>query len=432
MIESRSSWFSSLPLAVGLLVCSALIGCKGSSPARDVLLDDLPLLSAREVSRIGDLDDPDVGFSRISGVDIDRDGNIYVVEGMVPELRVYSPAGDLLRRIGRRGSGPGEFESSPRFGVLGDTVWTVDSGRNRLTLFDRAGTILSTGTAQTVLVQLPSGFGYVRPRTMRSDGKFTGHMSEVSSRRGAPPSGVEPTDSIPVPFVLFDATGAVTDTIGWAGRPPPRMWRPPSEYSYEIRRIQVGGREQFVPSPPPGTPWWEPLTDGYLLIETPLAESREDGVLKVTRIGLHGDTVFHRAHRYVPRPYSEEDLDSIAAKGARGEAGGMLPFSIPGAPVPDNWRAIARALRPKMDFPEFQMPIQYTWAARDGSIWLRWQDPDNATGRWILLDTKGHPKGALELPSDVQPRWSSGDTFWASDPDEYDVPWLVQFRIQSG
>jgi len=205
-----------------------------------------------------------------------------------------------------------------------------------------------------------------------------------------------------------------------------------SSASSSQRAIVQVDRRQLVPSPPSGLPWWMPLSDGYLLIETPLAETQGDGVLTVTRFGLVGDTLFSRALHYEPVPYSAAALDSIAARAARGEPGGMLPFFTPGAPVPPDWEVIARSLRAEIDFPKFQMPIQYPWAARDGSIWLRWQDVDNSTARWILLDVQGRPRGELRLPADIQIQWSRGDTFWAVDPDEYDVPWLVRFRILPG
>jgi hypothetical protein len=136
-----------------------------------------------------------------------------------------------------------------------------------------------------VTVPLSTSIAHLLPWMMRPDGKFTSYLGRVSSSRRDPPSGVKPTDSIPVPFVLYDATGSVTDTIGWAGRPPPRLWRPPSEDNTEFRTIQVGDRRQLVPSPPSGLPWWMPLSDGYLLIETPLAETQGDGVLTVTPSG---------------------------------------------------------------------------------------------------------------------------------------------------
>ena len=182
---------------------------------------------------------------------------------------------------------------------------TPGSSQRAIVQVDREGTVLSTGTADRVTVPPPSSIAHPLPLMMRPDGKFASHLGRVSSSRRDPPSGVKPTDSIPVPFVLYDATGAVTDTIGWAGRPPPRLWRPPSEDNIEIRTIQVGDRRQLVPSPPSGLPWWMPLSDGYLLIETPLAETQGEGVLTVTRFGLVGDTLFSRALHYDPVPYSE-------------------------------------------------------------------------------------------------------------------------------
>ena len=412
--------------------CFALSACDRPSGASGTHVDALPHLVGEAGMRIGNFDDPDVGFSRVSGVDVDRDGNIYVLEALVPEIRVYSPDGVLLRRIGRRGAGPGEFERAPRFGVVGDTVWAVARRPDRITLFDRDGTVLSARRTQSVVVPLPGGYGYVLPRMMRPDGKFMGHLGMVSFSRNDPPTGVQPTDSIPVPFVLFAATGAVTDTIGWAGRPPPRIWRPRAEDDFRLESIDVGGGRHFVPRPPTTIPQWLPLADGYLLVEAPLAQTHEDGAFTVTRFGVSGDTVYSRMFHYQPIRYSADDLDSIAARAARGEAGGMVPYNPAGSPVPSDWEAIARRLRLAMKFPEFKHLIEYAWLAQDESIWLRLLSGDVSTARWALLDAQGHPRGQLELPWDLRILWNRGDTFWAVELDEYDVPWIVRFEIQPG
>ncbi|HZD03901.1 MAG TPA: hypothetical protein VE173_03255, partial [Longimicrobiales bacterium] len=312
------------PALVVVLAGASVLGStcdRADGPAEDHM-DALPPLVAEADARIGSFDDPTVGFSQVGGVDVDRDGNVYVVEGAVPEIRVYDPEGRLVRRIGRRGGGPGEFEGPPRFGVVGDTVWAVDVSVNRITLFDRRGTVLSAARTDGLQVPLPSGYGFLLPWTMRPDGTFISHFARISFPRDAGPTGVRPTDSIPVPFVLFDASGEVADTVGWAGRPPPRMWHPPTEGDPRLADVEVGGQRVFVPSPPPTTPWWEPLTDGYVLVETPVAEYPAEGVITVTRFGLMRDTVYSRHLRYRPVPYSDDALDSIAIHAARGEAGG--------------------------------------------------------------------------------------------------------------
>ncbi|HEX6068216.1 MAG TPA: hypothetical protein VFZ18_00285 [Longimicrobiaceae bacterium] len=417
---------------LGVAAALALAGCTGVD-AEGNDLDSLPVLTAREDARIGDFDDPGLGFSRVYQVEIDRDSNLYVLEGSIPEIRVFSPEGALRRRIGRRGGGPGEFQSA-RFGLLGDTLWTVDSRLNRITLFDRLGTVLSTGTIERAAVALPSGFGYLLPRVMRPDGRFMGHLGMVAFSRDEP-TGVKPTDSIPVPLVLFAASGEVIDTVGWAPRPPPRMWRPPAEEETKIEYVNVGDRRFLVPTAPITMPEWLPVGDGYITVETPLAETAEEGTVRVTRFGLAGDTVYRRELRYSPLRYADAALDSIAARAARGAAGGMLPFAMEGGsapPPPENPEAVARALRGAMSFPDFQLPIQSSWLAQDESVWMRRPDDNTPRARWILLDPQGEPRGQLELPSDLRILWNVGDTFWAVDLDEYDVPWVVRYRITEG
>lgn len=424
----RADQGSLIPLAMAAIVWIALSAC--DRPGGDTLhVDRFPRLTVEADARIGDFDDPDIGFTFVGGVDVDRDGNIYVLELAVPEIRVYSPGGELLRRIGQRGAGPGEFESPPRFGVVGDTVWTVEPGPNRITLFDREGTVLSTGRTDGLRVPLPGRqFGHVLPWRMRPDGQFAGNFSYITYPRDTAPTGVQPTDSIPFPWVLFDPTGSITDTLGWAPKPPPRMWRPPSEDDIRFRWIQVGDQRFTVPAPPTALPWWEPLLDGYLVVDTPRPTDGDDAVFTVSRLGLHGDTVYSRTLHYEPVPYAAAELDSIAARAARGEPGGMVGY-VPGRPPPPNWERAARALRTSMDFPEHQLPVEYPWLAPDGAVWLRMNDRDPATARWAVLDPDGRPRGRLELPADVRIVWTRGDTFWAVDPDELDVPWLVRYRM---
>ena len=420
----------SLAVVAAASLCAALSGCAPSGDRDTSHVDGLPLLTAEPDLRIGDRDDPNLGFSRVYGVDVGADGRIYVEEAMVPEIRVYGPDGVLLHRIGRRGAGPGEFEGAPRFGVVGDTVWAVTNGPDRITLFDTAGTLISARPVQGLRVPLPSGWGWVLPWTMRPDGGFIGNFARVGFRRDdPPPTGIDPEEPIPWPFVLFDPAGSIRDTIGWAPRPPPRMWRPPSESDGDFRFTEVGGRRMGVPSPPTTLPWWETLTDGYVLIEARLAESVDDGVFTVSRFAISGDTIYSRTFHYRPTRYSPAELDSIAAHAARGEPGGGVPYSPMGGAPPPDWERIASTLRAEMRFPEFKLPIQSTKVTADGSVWLHLQHDDATTDRWLLIDPDGRARGTLELPPDIRIMWNRGDVFWAVQTDDLDVPWLVRFTL---
>jgi hypothetical protein len=175
--------------------------------------------------------------------------------------------------------------------------------------------------------------------------------------------------------------------------------------------------------------------DGYVAVETPLASAEDDGVFTVTRFGLSEDTVYSRALHYTPTRYSAADLDSVAARAARGGSGGMIPVVMGGGgtrPPPDDSEPIARRLRAAMKFPDFKLPIDQVWVAQDESVWVRRADPSGETVRWVLLDPRGEPRGELELPSRSRPLWSRGDLLWAGVPDEDDVPWLVRYTIERG
>jgi hypothetical protein len=187
----------------------------------------------------------------------------------------------------------------------------------------------------------------------------------------------------------------------------------------------------MVPSPPSVLPWWEPVFDGYILIEMPLPESAEVGEIRVTRFDFAADTVYSRALQYAPTPFTSADLDEIARRAARGEPGGGVGYS-PNAPVPEDWETVAPALRAAMNYPEFKLLMDYPWFGKDGSIWIRRSSTaGETTGRWILLDSDGLPRGEVQLAATSRPIWSDGDTFWSLEPDEFDVPWLVRYRMRT-
>ena len=84
-------------------------------------------------------------FGNVVGLALDDAGRIYVAEETVQEIRVFDPQGDFLRRFGRRGDAPGEFQG------LRGVVWhpsgillAMDIRARRITAFDSLGTVLAT------------------------------------------------------------------------------------------------------------------------------------------------------------------------------------------------------------------------------------------------------------------------------------------------
>ena len=56
----------------------------------------------------------------VADIAIGRDGSVYVFDGQVPVVRHYDANGRFLRRIGRSGSGPGEYRSTSGIAIAPD------------------------------------------------------------------------------------------------------------------------------------------------------------------------------------------------------------------------------------------------------------------------------------------------------------------------
>jgi DNA-binding beta-propeller fold protein YncE len=89
----------------------------------------------RPVVTIPGPDGPELGSVR--SVSADATGKIYVADESASQVFVFSAAGGFVRRIGKTGSGPGEFKRL--YGALpfGDGLVTLDAGNARIEFFDR-------------------------------------------------------------------------------------------------------------------------------------------------------------------------------------------------------------------------------------------------------------------------------------------------------
>jgi hypothetical protein len=94
-----------------------------------------------ELWRIGgDTDDPDEFFGVIAEVLTDPDGNVYLLDAQLSEVKVYSADGEFLRVMGREGEGPGEFRRPSDAAFLPDgNLAVVQTAPGRIVMLTPEG-----------------------------------------------------------------------------------------------------------------------------------------------------------------------------------------------------------------------------------------------------------------------------------------------------
>lgn len=260
-----------------IVICLVTLGsCVVSEGPEGITdADSVARLRLEDELRIGHRDDPNLGFSRIDEIDVDRDGLIYVFETLPPEIRVFSPSGERVGTIGRSGQGPGEL-TGPRFsfGVHGDTIWVIDLiGARRITLYNRAGDVLSTGIIRDLPIEmnLPGQSASVVPFEMDEDGLFAAELGPVLVTRESDIDSPTPPPAVSTPRVRFDASGAVFDTVG-------------STTNFLSRR--------------PGSLAWLAVADGEIEASLVHDSSLPESTFRVSRTNSLGDTISSRTFHF--------------------------------------------------------------------------------------------------------------------------------------
>lgn len=82
-------------------------------------IEPLRMIHCEELWRVGGDDevaDAPLGF--ITDIEIDREGQMYLLDSSFSCIHIFDPTGHWLRSIGRQGDGPGEFTRAEKFLIL--------------------------------------------------------------------------------------------------------------------------------------------------------------------------------------------------------------------------------------------------------------------------------------------------------------------------
>jgi len=101
-------------LVLCLVLCPALLL---AGPDPDPVRVENPAQPAQGVERVelekqwsvGGIDDEENIFGVVTRALLDDEGNIYLLDGQLSQVNVFSPDGEFIKTLGREGDGPGEF-----------------------------------------------------------------------------------------------------------------------------------------------------------------------------------------------------------------------------------------------------------------------------------------------------------------------------------
>ena len=94
-------------------------------------------------------DGPDL-FGNIRAFDVDGWGRMFILDGQAQEIRLFESEGAFVRKMGRRGEGPGEFVNAASVDLSPEgEICVVALVEASVSIFDTTGTYLRGELANT-------------------------------------------------------------------------------------------------------------------------------------------------------------------------------------------------------------------------------------------------------------------------------------------
>ena len=359
-----------------------------------------------EVWRAGTADGhPDSSFSWIHSLDVTPAGDVYAFDGQAPQLRHYDARGALVRAIGRKGAGPGEYDRANGLVVLRD---------GRVLLWDGAGNSRLSAWAPTdsFVQQWPApvtGFSTGNQAlTALADGGWAARaFVRDSARRDALGR---------VAWFRYTADGTPTDTV-----------HVPDAASTDAMMLVARSENSASSTPVPFMPRGITTlhTDGYVVWSPGapyVVHARHDGrPLRIERT-------------YSPVPVTDDE---------RAQRREQVTFDMRRTDPAWTWDG--------PDIPREKPPVQELLVGQDGSLLVRVSGPSEpfepdpprvadgetprplvrfrGTSAYELYAVDGTLRARFRLPQGAVVHVLRGDDLWGRITDEDDVPYLVHWRL---
>ncbi len=377
-----------------------------TNPGSGIWTDETRWTAEEEV-RIGvESGDPELQFGLVTGLDVDDDGRIYVLDAQAARVRVFSPDGELVHAFGSAGGGPGELGAmGPQGGAMGlfitsdGNLMVPDMGNFRLARFTPDGDPLESQSLD---------FAEGIPFFWSVSGNRVVHKQlRRMSLPGLPAVEGGPRDMI----LALAPDGTVADTLAILA----------AGQTFEMGENGLPRIRLFAPETV-----WTVTSDGQLV-----TGFNSEYSMNVWGADHAVSTVMRR--EFTRRPVTESERSSFrsAMRGAWEDAG-----------MPE---AAANAMMQNVEFEENWPALSAVLGGMDGTIWVQRVDPSKAmdvssaaelqsmqlgSENWDIFDRDGRYLGPLTMPTGFVPRRVIGNLVYGIHQDELEVQRVMRVRIE--
>ena len=339
---------------------------------------------------IGGLDAPESEqLFRVSGGRRLMDGRIVIADGGAADVRVFGANGTLLRTHGRKGDGPGEFQSPKLAGVRGgDTLVIYDGDLRRVSLVHA-----DSGFARSYRVGTEGG-GYPVAIGLTGEGGLAiGGGMFFSSASGFPTGAVRPNSQ----YVILTPGGAVQGDLGEV--PAAEMFARTSENSFSASALPFG---RVTAAAAGSDELWLGTGDAW-----EISAYRLDATLKrIVR--------FHRPLTRVTEAMRDADLAE----------------RLEGADSDNEARDIRNSDR-DMPLRTHAPPYQTMIVDALEHVWIgEYLLPGETARTYTIVDPDGRAAGRVTLPTRTQPLDIGSDYLLGLTRDDFDVERLTLWTLR--
>ena len=359
-------------------------------------------LGTRVVRTIGPSKTDNWEFVRTRSLEVDRLGQMWILDDTDHRIRVFSSDGRLLKTLGGDGSGPGEFRRPRWIQRLGDTIWAYDPSAGRLSPF-------SVATLKLLRASRPD-----------VPHMFTQAVSPVGLFIAALSSYDEPGPSNPVTTTFtheFSATkqqrvfGKRTTTQGGIearmynpakGPPPPQargggMHAPQPFDTTVLYKVGSNGRS-FV---------FVERSDGRAASANPLTVTRADAPLRIIEVGFKGDTLFDRRYSTPAAPLTPAQVNAVV------DSLSTYISKLVGLKTIGSTSDIRETLMAPKRWPA----ITEFYVGIDGTFWLLQPAPPGRVSKFWRLAADGNVLPSVSVNAGLRILRVSANRIWVALQD---------------